>query len=304
MSLEADRLIDRHRLKRRLAFWRVVGVVAVIALIVAVAARIAPLPSVGDHVAYLDVEGLILDDRARTDALDAIAKNDRAKALVVYLNTPGGSVVGGEDLFRGLRKVGESKPVVAVMGDVAASAGYMTALGADRIFARAGTLTGSIGVIMQSADVTGLLDKIGIKPTTVKSASLKAQPNPMEPFTEEARTASRAVVLDVFDLFVGMVSDRRGMARDDVLKLADGRVFTGRQAVAEGLIDALGGEAEARQWLADEKGVAVSLPARYVDTTPEEGLWRRFLDSSLGKTVFSERLRLDGLVALWHPDLW
>lgn len=303
MSFEADRLIDRHRLKRRLAFWRIVGIVAVVALVVALVGRLSPW-STGDYVAYLTIEGIILDDRTRAEALDGIANDDGAKALVVYLDTPGGSVVGGESLYRSLRAVAEAKPVVAVMGDVAASAGYMTALGADRIFARAGTLTGSIGVIMQSTDVTGLLEKLGIKPETVKSAPLKAQPNPMEPFSPEAREASREIVLDIYDLFVGMVAERRGMSHEEVLKLADGRVFTGRQALARGLIDELGSDFEARNWLAAERDVAGSLPVRHVEITYEDGLWREFLGTSLGKTVFSERLRLDGLISLWHPDLW
>lgn len=302
MSLDIDQMIDRRRLKRRLALWRILGIAALVAIAVVLAGRYAPW--VGrDYVAYLAVEGIILDDRDRDDTLTAIAGDEAARALVVYLDTPGGSVVGGEALFRGLREVAERKPVVAVMGDVAASAGYMTALGADRIFARAGSLTGSIGVIMQSADITGLLEKIGIKPETIKSAPLKAQPNPMEPLSPEARQATREVVLDVFNMFVDMVEERRGLARERVLTLSDGRIFTGRQAVENGLVDELGGENEARRWLAESRDIASSLPMRRVEVSRDDGLWREFLDSSLGKTVFSERLRLDGLISLWHPDI-
>jgi protease IV len=301
MSLEVDQLIDRRRLKRRLALWRIVGIVGIVAVTVVLTARFAPWTG-RDYVAYLDVEGIILADRDRDDVLAVIADDEAAKALIVYLNTPGGSVVGGETLFGGLRAIAEKKPVVAVMGDVAASAGYMTALGADRIFARAGSLTGSIGVIMQSADITGLLEKIGIKPETVKSAPLKAQPNPMEPFSQEAREVTRKVVLDVYELFVGMVEERRGLGREEALALSDGRIFTGRQALEMGLIDELGGENEARQWLSESRDVALSLPMRHVEVSRDDGLWRQLLDSSLGKTVFSERLRLDGLISLWHPD--
>ena len=303
MSLEADQLIDRRRLKRRLAYWRVFGVVAALVLVVAAVGRISPWMG-RDYVALLNIEGVILDDRARDATLRAIAENDAARALLVYIDSPGGSVVGGETLFLGLRAVAGKKPVVALMGDVATSAGYMAALGADKIYARTGSLTGSIGVIMQSADVTGLLEKLGIKAESVKSAPLKAQPNPMEPFSPEAREATRKVVLDVFDSFVDLVAERRKISRDEALKLADGRVFTGRQAKALGLIDALGGERDARKWLAQTHEVADSLPVRNVKVEREDGIWREFLDSSMGKTVFSERLRLDGLISLWQPDIW
>lgn len=301
MSLDADRLIDRRRLKRRLTFWRLAAIIAIVALIAAVAGRYADGLS-GEYIAKLTVEGIILDDTDRTDAIAAIAEDDRAKALIVYIDSPGGSVVGGESLFRGLRAVAAAKPVVAVMGDLATSAGYMAAIGADRVFARAGSVTGSIGVIMQSADVTGLLDKLGIKPEIIKSAPLKAQPNPFEPFSREAREATRVVVADIFELFVDMVAERREMARERVLGLADGRVFTGRQAKANGLVDDLGGEAEARQWLTEARGVAEGLPVRPVEIARDDGWWRELLDSSVGKSVFSERLRLDGLVSVWHPD--
>ena len=303
MSLEADQLIDRRRLKRRLAFWRIVGVVAVVAAVAVAAGRLLPWAT-GDYVARLVVEGIVLDDPKREQVLRSIAEDDGAQSLIVYLDTPGGSVVGGESLYLSLRKVAVRKPVVAVMGDLATSAGYMTALGADRIFARAGSLTGSVGVIMQTANITGLLEKLGIKPETVKSAPLKAQPNPMEPFTEEAREATRQVVLDVFDMFVDMVSERRSLPRDRVLVLADGRVFTGRQALDVGLIDEIGGEAEARRWLADAHGIAETVPAHTVEIRHDDGIWREFLGTMLGKTVFSERLRLDGLVSLWHPEAW
>lgn len=301
MSLDADRLLDRRRLKRRLTFWRIAAVIALVALVVGVAGRFKGVVS-GAYVARLTVAGIILDDAERNAALDAVAADPQAKALIVAIDSPGGSVVGGESLYRSLRAIAAVKPVVAVMGDLATSAGYMTALGADRIFARAGSVTGSIGVIMQSADMTGLLDKLGIKPEIIKSAPLKAQPNPLEPFTASAREATRKVVMDIYDLFVDLVAERRAMPRETVLALADGRVFTGRQAKADGLIDEVGGEAEARRWLAEAKGVAAKLPVRSVEIARDDGLWRRLLDSSIGKAVFSERLRLDGLISVWHPD--
>jgi protease-4 len=198
-------------------------------------------------------------------------------------------------------------PVVAVMAQTAASGGYMCALGADWIVAREGTITGSIGVLMQTADVTGLLAKLGVSMEAIKSAPLKAVPSPFEPLTDEGRAAVKGMIDDMFQMFVGMVAERRHLDQARALAVADGRVFTGRQARALGLVDALGGEDTARAWLEDEKGVRRSLPVREVKISREDGFWRDVAGEALsgitGKSYLPERLTLDGLVALWHPDL-
>ena len=302
MPLEADQIVDRRRLKRSLTFWRVLAVVALVAVALAFTLRLNGLKG-GSHVARLTIEGVILDDQARDQALNELAENSDAKALIVRINSPGGTVVGGEALYHSLRNVAAKKPVIAVMGSTATSAGYMTALGADHIVARPGSVTGSIGVLLQTADVTGLLEKLGIKPETIKSRPLKAQPNPLEPLSDEAREATRAVVLDMFEMFVAMVEERRQMTHEKVLKLSDGRIFTGRQALANGLVDTLGGEPKARQWLAETHKISESLPVRNVEVKHEDSIWRDFIGGIFGKTLFPERLRLDGLISLWHPDL-
>lgn len=303
MSLDADYVVERRRLKRRLTFWRVLGVVALVAAIVAAAGRF-DLRRQQDHVAQIAIGGLILDDPARDKALKEVADNDNAKALLVKIDSPGGTYVGGEALYESLRRVGEKKPVVALMGTTATSAAYMTALGSDHIIARSSTLTGSIGVILQTADVTGLLDKIGIKSVVVKSGPLKAQPNPLEKFSPAARKATEAIIADYFDMFVTLVAERRPLSREQVLKLADGRVFSGRQAKKAGLVDALGAEPEARKWLSETHKIADSLPIEKVKIKHEDEPWRDLFDSMIGKVMFSERLSLDGVIALWHPDLW
>jgi protease-4 len=305
MALEADQAVDRRRLKRRLSFWRAAAVIAVAALaIVAVARnRDALMPLVErPHVERLAVDGVISEDPERSLALKEVAKNDRVKALIVAINSPGGTVVGSETLFRELRTIAAKKPVVAVMGTLAASGGYMTAIAADHIVARDGTITGSIGVIMQTADVTGLLDKLGIKAEAIKSAPLKAVPSPLEPLTPAGREATQAVVMDMYDMFVGMVADRRGLAPDEAKKLADGRIYTGRQAVAVKLVDEIGGEDEARTWLESARGVPASLPISDVKIERDSKDVLGLVGGMIGKALFSERLTLDGLVALWHPE--
>jgi len=300
---ETDLLVDRRRLKRHLAFWRIFGILAVLAAVFIGFERFGGAPVLRDHVARLTVDGFITEDRDLLDALARVADDPRAKALVVHLDSPGGTFVGGESLYRALRRVAKTKPVVAVMDTLATSAAYMTALGADRLFARQGTITGSIGVIMQTTDITGLLGKLGISAEAIKSGPLKATPSPLEPMTDEVRAAVRGIIDDMYAIFVDMVSARRGLPPETVRRLADGRVYSGRQAVKNRLIDAIGDEADARAWLAAEKGVSASLPVFDVEIRNGEEAWLPKLSTAARKILFSERLTLDGLVSVWQPDI-
>lgn len=302
MPLDADARIDRRRLKRRLVLWRTVAIVAVV-IAVLLSLRPEDRLLVGDHVARLTISGLITDDRERSQVLAETAADPQVRAVIVHINSPGGTVVGGEALYRDLRDIAAAKPVVAVLREFGASAGYMVALGTDRIFARRGTITGSIGVVLQTADITGMLEKLGISTETLKSGPLKAVPNPLEPLTPEARERTLEVVRDVFDMFLDMVVERRDMTRPEALELADGRIFTGQQAVANGLVDEIGGEKEAVAWLAAVHGIDETLPIHDLELPGEDRLWRRLLETLAGKTLFSERVTLDGLISLWHPDL-
>ncbi len=303
MSLETDLLLDRRRLKRRLVFWRLVTVCAVV--VAAFAALLdAGLSLSGEHVARLNVTGIIAEDRRLVRALDEVAKDPDAKALIVAINSPGGTVSGGESLYRAIARVAETKPVVAVMGGLAASAGYMIAMPAERIFARESTLTGSIGVLLETGEVSGLLGKLGISTEAITSGALKDQPNMTRPLSPQGREVLHGLVMDLYDQFVLMVAAGRKMPPDQVRALADGRAFTGRQAMKLGLVDAIGGEAEARAWLKETKGVPASLPANDVSTG---GLAEKAISSSLGsvvesiwKTLVSQSVRLDGGLAVWH----
>lgn len=301
MALDVDRYFDRRRLTRALRFWRIAAIVAVVGLVAVAVGRSDAFPK--SSVALIEVHNVIFDDTDRIEVLEDIAADDRIKALLVHIDSPGGTVVGGENLYLALRRVAEKKPVVAIMAELATSAGYMVALGADHIVARQGTVTGSIGVLMQSVEVTDLLAKLGITADSIKSAPLKATPNPLEKLTPDARAAAEDVVMDMYNMFVDMVSERRKMDRDATLKLADGRVYTGRQAIQNGLIDALGGEREARAWLKSAHNIDDRLPVSLVEVRRDKGLLSDIFDDLLGKALFSERLRLDGLISLWHPQL-
>jgi len=304
VALESDYLVDRRRLKRRLAFWRSLAVVVAVALVVVAVERFRDgAVGGGAYVARLQIDNVIFNDRDRIDALEDLADDRRARALILRIDSPGGTVVGGEALYRTLRKVAAKKPVVAVMDGLATSGGYMVAIAADRIYAREGSITGSIGVLFQTAEITELLERIGVSVTSIKSAPLKAEPSPVSKLTPEVRRATQALVDDMFAMFVDMVAERRKMDRAAALKLADGRVYTGRMAVANGLVDTIGGETEALEWLRTEKKIARDLPVRDVRINRDVEAWFDRLTGLARKTVLSERLTLDGLVSVWHPRL-
>ncbi|MGL4226232.1 MAG: signal peptide peptidase SppA, partial [Rickettsia sp.] len=179
--------------------------------------------------------------------------------LIVNVNSPGGTVVGSEKIYNMLRKISEKKPVVIVMGTMAASGGYLISLGGDYIVSHNGTITGSIGVILQTAEVTELAQKLGIKFNNFKSGELKAVPNPTEKLTEEVRVAIMENIEDTYNFFLELVSERRNLPIEAVKKLADGRVYSGRQALKLKLVDAIGSEDTALKWLQEVKKVNLTV---------------------------------------------
>ena len=300
MSLDPDRLLDRRRLKRGIAVWRTLAVAALAALALGAAAVFLPDDG-GERVARLWIAGLIVDDPERDEIIAALRDDEAVKAVVMRLDSAGGTAVGGEALHLSLRSLAEAKPVVAVLGTTATSAAYMAALAADRILAREASLTGSIGVLFQTAEFTALLEEIGVRAEAIRSGPLKGKPAPFERLDEGARQAVTGVVADIHEYFLRLVMERRAFDRETALALADGRVFTGNQAVEAGLVDAIGGEDEARAWLARARGVPETLPADDVGLRDEGGLLG-LLGAALERFPPVRRLALDGLIAVWHPD--
>ena len=299
-SLEPDRLLDRRRLKRGVAIWRALAIVALVA-----AALVGAMPFAldeGERVARLWVGGFIEDDPGRDRIVADLRDDDTVKAVVLRLDSAGGTAVGGEALYLSLRSLAEKKPVVAVLGTTATSAAYMAALAADRLLARESSLTGSIGVLFQTAEFTALLEEIGVRAEAIRSGPLKAKPMPYEELDDPTRQAVRSMVSDIYEYFLRLLMERRSLDRETALTLADGRVFTGRQAVQAGLVDAIGGEEEARAWLAQAHGVPKRIPATDVTTSDESGLLGT-LDAALKRSLPVRTLALDGLIAVWHPEL-
>ncbi|MET2830277.1 signal peptide peptidase SppA [Mesorhizobium shangrilense] len=318
MALRADDLIDRRRLRRKLTFWRVAAI-AILALgLVAIASWFYGDEFSGatvDHIAKVRIEGTITEDDELIKRLESIRKSDKVKGVILAIDSPGGTTVGGETIYEEVRKLAADKPVVAEVGTLAASAGYMIASAADHIVAHKSSIVGSIGVLIQYPDVSGMMDKLGIKLEEVKSSPLKAAPSPFKPTNDDERAMVRKLILDSYDWFVGIVAERRKMTHEQALALADGSIFTGRQGVANGLIDGVGGETEAIDWLAT-KGVDAKLKVVEWKNTEKRGGYLfsrtmlRTITSALGLPDYSgdvmhelgaDRLFLDGLVSVWHP---
>jgi protease-4 len=323
MSLDADTIVDRRRLRRKLTFWRVCAVLLVIIAALSVAAALAPpgsrlLAAPPNYIARVTITGLIRNDRDRVEALDRLAKSG-VKAVIVHVDSPGGTTVGSEQLHDALRRVVAAKPTVMVVDGLAASGAYIAAIAGDHIIAQDTSLVGSIGVLFQLPNVTDLLKTVGIRVEEIKSSPLKAAPNGFEPTSPEARAAIESIVRDSYDWFRNLVKDRRHFDDAGLERVADGRVFTGRQAVELKLVDQLGDEQAAITWLAKEKGIDPKLSVRdwrldsrlgdlgFLHLIGSKILERMGLGAlatrldELGTVQAVERLNLDGLLALWHP---
>ncbi len=289
---------ERKKLRRSRFRWRIL---AVLALLVVAGMVMARMPEEkGPHVARFDVDGVITSDLDRAKLLSEIAEDDDIEALVVRINSPGGTVTGSEELYDSLREIAESKPVVATMGDVAASGGYITALAADQVFAMSNTITGSVGVIFQVPNVHELMGKVGVQMVEIKSGVLKAEPTPFKPVDEHVIDAERVLVEDSFDWFVGLVKERREIGDNAMAEIKQGGVFTGRMALERGLIDGLGGLEEARAWLMAEHEVDDDLKLVIYEVPSDTPSPLGFLLGDEANTA----LDVFGLRARLAPGLW
>ncbi len=320
MTLEADAVLDRRRLRRRLMRWRIAAIIlAFLALLVLVVQdeELAASMGFGEHIARIKVEGLIRENAKRIELIDKLAKAGNVRAVIVYINSPGGTTVGGESLFVALRKLSKKKPVVAVFGTIATSAAYIVGLATDHIVARGNTITGSVGVIFQWAEVHQLLQKLGVTVREVKSGALKANPSMFAPLDEKGRALAQEMVAESQRWFVDLVRKRRSIDPASVPGLEDGRIYSGRQALRHRLIDATGGEKAAIAWLEKERKIAKGLSV--VEWTIDgdgELSWVKGAASALASLLAQaapriagilaeiaevQRIHLDGLLSIWHP---
>ena len=191
-----------------------------------------------DTIAVLDIDGTILDSDRTIKMLKELKDNQHVKGIVIRVNSPGGAVNPSMEIYNYINKLG--KKVYVAMGSVAASGGYLISLGGDRIYAEPSTVTGSIGVIMNLVNTAELTDKIGIRSVVLKTGEFKDTGSPSREMTEKDKEVLYAVLYDMYDQFVNIVASRRALSKDVVLKLADGRIYTGNMAYNEKLVNKLG----------------------------------------------------------------
>ena len=318
MSLETEVVLDRRQLRRRLSLWR--GL-AITGLVLAIGGYLLSTDETSGvlahkHVARVNFTGTITEDRAQLEMLRKLRDSKNVSAVLIFVNSPGGTTTGGEAIYEELRQIAEKKPVVAQFGTVAASAGYIVGLAADHIVSRGNTITGSVGVIMQWPEVTELLNKVGVKMNEVKSGELKAAPSPFGPADPSSLAVVKEMIDESYRWFASLVETRRNIKLADVPGLEKGRVFSGREAVTFKLVDQLGGEREARRWLEEKRGIDKDL--KVIDWRPSAGTsWGLPSVSALFGNLFGAQgqqiaemlarnpafatLGLDGLLSVWQP---
>ncbi len=318
MMLETETVLDRRRLRRHVSFWRMAAVTALVVAIGALAFSNEQISGLvgSKHIARVSFTGTITENRDQLKLLKKLADDDSAAAVLVFVNSPGGTSTGGEAIYEELRRIAKKKPVVAQFGTLAASAGYIIGLAGDHIVTRGNTITGSIGVLVQWPEVTDLMEKVGVKVHEVKSGALKASPSPFTKLDEASRAATKEMVDDSFKWFLDLVKERRGIDPSAVEGLLKGRIFTGRQAIEAKLADEIGGEEEAVKWLEEKRSIAKDLKvverkveksglagfsllhafARDIATEAVDGASEAF-----ARTTGLSAMRLDGLVSVWQP---
>ncbi len=321
MALDIDSILDRRILRRKLSFWRLGAILALaIAVITALNASGAfrGLKSRTNHIARVEISGVITEDRALLKMMKKIENDETVKGLLLAINSPGGTTVGGEAIFEAVRSIAKKKPVVTSVGTLAASAGYMIATASDHIVARRSSIVGSIGVIFQYPQAHKLLEKIGVELREIKSSPLKAEPSPFHEPPPGAEKVIETLIGDSYEWFVDLVTERRPLNRSEVLALANGSIYSGDRGLKNKLIDALGGEEVAIKWLVKVKGLDQKLklldwaPVRNTGTFPFSLALRQWvsgqtnafpldkIDPDSLPAIIPKRLFLDGLLSIWH----
>jgi protease-4 len=317
--MDTEAILERRRLRRRASFWRISAfVILAVALLVVigVGADLTELEGVGgkNQVADIKVDGFITTRPAAVGLIEKATKDKSVKAILLHIDSGGGAASGGEALYKSIRQASGTKPVVAVIDGLGASAAYMTAIAADYVVARESAITGSIGVIFQYGHVEDLLQKIGVEYSEIKSAPLKGEPSLFHPPPPAAEAMLKKVIDDTYEWFVGLVAERRKLPLVTARQLADGSIYSGRQALRLKLIDAVGGDAEARAWLASEKGVSTDLPLK--EWKRDDSIFAMFQENALvgiarllgldpgAASILPRRLAVDGLLSVWQATFF
>ncbi len=254
------------------------------------------------YIASVSVEGIINNPKKILNDLEDISKSTKVKALLVNINSPGGTFVSSKELYDKIKEISKKMPVVTYMREMATSGGYLVALGSQKIFSNVGTITGSIGVILQTAEITKLLEKIGINPVIIKSGELKATPNPLEKININDSEYLNDIINSMQSEFISLLSENRNVENQTLGIVSDGRIFTSKQAKELNLIDFIGSESDAIEWLKDK--AKLSEDVEILDYSKEKKYEKLINLKLFNKNLsFLENKFYNGFLAIWDPNL-
>jgi len=250
---------DSKGYRRRLFFWRTISLITV-AIIVYLSFENQEKSSSNDYIANYNISGLLISADEIIEDLEELKSNNKVNSIIISVDSPGGTTVSAEEIYLKLKEVSLAKPTAIVMRNIATSGAYLLSLGGDVIFSRENTITGSIGVLLQWARIDEALSKLGIEVNEIKSGKLKAEPDFFGEIDEAAQQVTKEIIDETFDWFLRIVKVERDLNPREIMKISDGRIFTGRQAIELNLVDEIGDKNDAKRWLIENKGIDSTSP--------------------------------------------
>ncbi len=253
-------------------------------------------------LAKISIKGIIQDREDILDQLEALSEDENVKGLLTIINSPGGTYVGSKEVHDSIKNISKKIPTAVYMKEMATSGGYLVSLSSNKIYGNEGTITGSVGVILQTANISELLEKLGINPIIIKSGELKAVPNPAERIDDQKKKYLEDIIKRMQSEFLQIVKISRNLSDSTLQIVSDGRIFTGKQAKDLKLIDEVGNESDALNWLKAEAGVEDKIKIKDLSSQNEIN---KLLDLSFLKkkiNYFNQNF-YNGFFAIWTPGI-
>ena len=297
--MKKNDFLDRFYSKKQSTIKRLLIFVVVILTIVT---GLLQFQQKENFIAKITVEGIIKDRNDILEQLENLDNDQNVKGLITIINSPGGTYVGSKEIHESIKNLSKKIPTVAYMREMATSGGYLVSLSSDRIFGNEATITGSIGVILQTANISQLLNKLGINPVIIKSGDLKAVPNPAEEIDEEKLVYLKDIIQNMQAEFLNLVKKHRDISSSTIELVSDGRIVTGKQAKDLKLIDAVGTENDALSWLRQEAGLSNDVKVK--DLSIRSDIDKLFNLSFLKKKInYLNQNFYNGFIAIWTPEI-
>ena len=297
--MKPNDFLEQFYTRRQSIIKRLLIIVIVILLIVTASLQFQQKEN---FIAKITVEGIIKDRNDILEQLKDLDNDQNVRGLITIINSPGGTYVGSKEIHESIKKLSKKIPTVAYMREMATSGGYLVSLSSDRIFGNEGTITGSIGVILQTADISQLLGKLGINPVIIKSGDLKAVPNPAEEIDEKKLNYLKDIIKKMQTEFLNLVKKSRDISSSTLDLVSDGRIVTGKQAKDLKLIDAVGTENDAISWLKKEAGLDDKVKVK--DLSVQSEITELLNFSFLKKKInYLNQNFYNGFIAIWTPGI-